>query len=196
VSDVVHRWLLGGGIGSGKSTVRRLLAEAGVHTIDADSIGHAILEPDGAAFSEVTRRWPSVVLDGIVDRASLAKIVFSDAEQLAELEAITHPYIFGTISGLVEEIVGVAIVEIPLLRKTPPGQWKRLVVDCDDKVRLVRLIARGMTEDDARARMESQPPRAEWLAVADMVVPNHGGMRDLVVAVERLMPSLQARSRS
>lgn len=160
-------------------------------TIDADSMGHALLEPQGAAYADVAARWPSVVRDGIVDRASLAAIVFSDADQLAELETITHPLIFGAISALVEEIVGPAVVEIPLIRKTPPGEWSRLVVDCADDVRIQRLIGRGMSEVDARARMANQPSRAEWLAVADVLVPNHGDLNDLALTVERLATALR-----
>lgn len=161
-----------------------------VHTIDADSIGHAVLEPSGPAYVEVAERWPSTVVGGKVDRASLASIVFSNASELSELEAITHPHIFGTIMDRVEEIVGPVVVEIPLLGKAPPGEWSRLVVDCHDEVRLDRLEGRGMTREDARARMDSQPSRAEWLAVADLVVPNHDTLETLVETVAQLRPYL------
>ena len=190
MTDGVHRWLLGGGIGSGKSTVRRHLAEAGIDTIDADSIGHSVLEPGGAAFDRVASRWPSVVRDGRIDRGALAAIVFSDADELSDLERITHPLIFGAISDRVEQIVGTVVVEIPLLRKAPPGDWKRLVVDCDDSIRLERLIKRGLSEDDARARMAAQPSRGQWLAVADLVIPNHGDPDDLEQAVLMAIPRL------
>ncbi len=185
-----YLWLLGGGIGSGKSGVRKLLADHGLSTIDADSIGHSILEPDGACYSEVVARWPSVVEEGRIDRSALASIVFSDPAQLSELEETTHPHILSAIATQVEELEGVVVVEIPLLRKAPPGKWRRIVVDCDDTIRLERLVGRGMALDDARARMASQPSRAEWLAVADVVVPNHGDLADLERAVESLMEVL------
>jgi dephospho-CoA kinase len=190
VDQVDRRWLLGGGIGSGKSAVRQALASHGVSTLDADSIGHAVLEPGGPAFEAVAQRWPSVVVDGQVDRPSLGRIVFGDAEQLRELEDITHPHIFGAIVAAVEDISGLVVVEIPLLRKAPPGTWRRIVVDCPDDVRLRRLVARGMPEGDARARMASQASRAEWLAVADLVVPNHGDLDDLGVTVGCMLPEI------
>ncbi|MGH8949214.1 MAG: dephospho-CoA kinase, partial [Acidimicrobiia bacterium] len=83
------RWLITGGIGSGKSEVRRLLAERGIRTVDADAVGHAVLAGEG--LSPVADRWPDVVLEGQIDRKALARIVFADAGELRALEAITHP---------------------------------------------------------------------------------------------------------
>ena len=85
--------VLSGGIGSGKSTVGRRLAERGMAVIDADEVGHRVLEPDGAAFDEVAQRWPEVVSEDSIDRTALGRVVFGDAAQLRELEAITHPAI-------------------------------------------------------------------------------------------------------
>ncbi len=178
-----RRWLLGGGIGSGKSEVRRLLAAAGLETIDADSIGHAVLEPDGPAYPAVAARWPEVVVRGKVDRAHLAAIVFGDAEQLELLESITHPHIFGTIEGLVEQKDGAVVVEAPLLNSPTGGEWGRVVVDCPDEIRLERALARNMALEDVKARMSSQPSRGEWLAAADIVIPNAGSLADLELAV-------------
>ena len=83
------RVVLCGGIGSGKSTVGTLLAARGAFVIDADEVGHRVLEPGGRAFDPVAGRWPSVVVDNAIDRGALGRIVFDDAAQLAELEAIT-----------------------------------------------------------------------------------------------------------
>jgi dephospho-CoA kinase len=179
-------WLLGGGIGSGKSAVRVLLDRSGLETIDADSIGHEVLEPDGAAFGQVAEGWPSVVIDGRIDRKALGAIVFDDRGELEALEEITHPHIFGTIERLVQGIDDVVIVEIPLIRPAMKGVWRRIVVDCDDSTRLGRLSKRGMSSADAEARMRSQPSRSEWLAVADLVVPNHGSLEELASTVVQL----------
>jgi dephospho-CoA kinase len=167
-----------------------LIADHGVSTIDADAIGHSVLEPGGGAFAAIAERWPSVLVDDKVDRASLASIVFADPSQLEELEGITHPLIFGRISAQVEDIVEAVVVEIPLIRKAPPGEWRRLVVDCDDEIRLARVIGRGMSRGDAEARMASQPSRQEWLAVADMVIPNHRSESELAETVAAAIPML------
>jgi len=184
------RWLLGGGIGSGKSAVRALLERSGLETIDADSIGHEISEPDGAAFGQVAERWPLVVIDGRIDRKALGAIVFDDREELDALEEITHPHIFGTIERLVQGIDHAVVVEIPLIRPGMKGVWRRIVVDCDDSTRLGRLSERGMSSADAEARLRSQPSRSEWLSVADLVVPNYGSLKELASTVGQLSSRL------
>ena len=176
------RWLITGGIGSGKSEVRRLLAERGIHTIDADSIGHAVLSNEG--FARVAERWPSVVLEGQIDRKALARIVFADTGELRALEAITHPLIFGRIEADLEGFPGIAVVEMPIT--APPLGWPTIVVDAEDEIRVQRAMHRGVDEADVRRRMASQPSRAEWLAVADLVVPNHGDLRQLETTVASL----------
>jgi dephospho-CoA kinase len=171
-----QRWILSGGLASGKSKVRELLDGAGVLTIDADRVGHRVLESDGPAFADVASRWPEVVRNGEIDRSALADVVFNDPAELAALEAITHPHIFDMISAQVEEVDGPVVVETPILGHSLGTEWRRLVVDCRDDVRLKRAIDRGMRLDDARARMSRQPSREKWLSVADLVLPNHGSV--------------------
>ena len=170
--------------------MRRLLEQSGLATIDADSIGHGILEPDGAAFEQVEANWPTVVIGGRIDRKALGAIVFGHDEELEVLEGITHPHIFGMINRLVQQIDDVVIVEIPLLNPILEDGWQRIVVDSEDSVRLERLMERGMISADAQARMRSQPTRSEWLARADLVVPNHGSLEELALTVERLSVQL------
>ena len=174
--------MLTGGIGSGKSEVRKLLAERGIRTIDADAVGHAVLAHE--ALGPVAARWPQVVFEGQIDRKALGRIVFADPEELAELEAITHPLIFGRIESELEGFCGIAMVEMPLL--DPGLGWARLVVDARDETRLERAIDRGMDLREVERRMASQPSRGEWLASADLVVPNHGTLRELGSAVDEL----------
>lgn len=167
--------------------MRRMLEELGVKAIDADSIGHEVIAPDGPAFAAVAERWPDVVSGGRIDRSALAAEVFGDPEALAELEGMTHPHIFGKISSRLQELSGLVVVEIPLLGRPAFETMPRLVVDCADEIRLQRVIDRGMDPDDARARMERQPSRAVWLAAADLVVPNHGSLEDLWPTVRALL---------
>ena len=78
--------LLGGGIGCGKSLAGRRFATLGAHVVDADKLGHAVIDPGGEAHGRVSQRWPSVVTDSGIDRSALGRIVFGDREQLRELD--------------------------------------------------------------------------------------------------------------
>jgi len=190
VSVDQHRWILSGGLASGKSKVRQILDSEGIATIDADRIGHMILEPGGPAFAEVAARWPLAVRHGEIDRPTLASAVFTHRKELAALESITHPYIFDMILAQVEELDGPVVVEIPLLNSGLGGGWRRIVVDCREETRLQRAIDRGMDESDVRSRMTVQPRREEWLADADLVLPNRGSIGELRSAVLALLPHL------
>ena len=170
--------------------MRRLLEDHGFETIDADGVGHSVLQSDGEAFAEVASRWPEVVVDGEIDRRSLAEIVFGNLDELRALEAITHPYIFDRIRARVEQIPGVVVVELPLRGRRLGAGWRRIVVDSHDEARFDRAVSRGMDAADVRARMRSQPARREWLAIADLVVPNHGTMAELASTAEQLVPNL------
>jgi len=187
---VQGRWVLSGGLASGKSAVRRLLEESGVETIDADAIGHQVLELAGPAYESVAETWPAVATEGAIDRGALAEIVFNDPSELARLESITHPFIFEIIRRRVDGVDGPAVVEIPVLGHGLGEDWGLMVVDCSDEVRLRRALERGMDEADARARMASQPSRTQWLAAADLVVPNHGSLDDLKSTVASLSGQL------
>ena len=181
-----QRWILSGGIGSGKSEVRRLFRSFGIWTLDADSLGHEILA--GSGFAQVAERWPEVVKEGEIDRKALARIVFGDLEALTELEAITHPLIFSRIESYVKAVDGVAVVEAPLIGDF--GGWSRVVVDASDDRRFERSVGRGMDPGDVSRRMASQPTRSEWLAIADLVIPNHGSIDELRSTVSKLVPLL------
>lgn len=189
--SVKRRILLGGGIGSGKSTVAGLLHEKGAVVVDADRVGHAVLEPGGAAHRAVALRWPECVRDGRIDRRELARVVFADPGALAELEGITHPAITRAIKERVAAAdAEVVVVEAPLLKLRLDGDWTVVFVDAPVDVRLARLAARGMTEDDARARMAAQPDREEWMAAADHVIVNSGSRHELEDAIVRLWDEL------
>ncbi|MEX2251170.1 MAG: dephospho-CoA kinase [Acidimicrobiia bacterium] len=181
-----RRWLLTGGIGSGKTEVGRLLVASGIRVVDADRMGHRVLEPAGKAFAAVANRWPEVLHDGVIDRGRLAGIVFADPGQLRELEALTHHHIFGTIRGELEGFERVAVVEVPILETGLA--WPRMVVDAPDDVRFERALERGMSTEDVRARMASQPSRAQWLASANLVIPNQGTLEELAETVAAVLP--------
>ncbi|MDP8959983.1 MAG: dephospho-CoA kinase [Actinomycetota bacterium] len=187
--------LLAGGIGSGKSAVGELLEERGARVIDADRVGHQVLESDRDVAQAVAQRWPGTVHDGQVDRPALAGMVFSHPDELRALEQLTHPPIRRRLLGLVKEArEPIVVVEVPLLDDFMGQGWRRVVVDAPASVRAARLRARGMSAGDIERRMAVQPERRAWLEAADYVVDNSGDQEDLEREVDRLWSWLLAFS--
>jgi len=187
--------LLSGGIGSGKSEVGRLLVIRGACVIDADRVGHKVLDVDGEAFPTVSEAFPEAVVDGVIDRALLAREVFADPVRLRLLESLTHPAIRRRIQRMVEQCDdAIVAVEVPLLTDFLGAGWRRIVVDVPDEIRLERLVERGMRPIDAKTRMAAQPSREEWLEAANYVIDNSGTRDDLVDAVDALWDQLTAKN--
>jgi dephospho-CoA kinase len=187
------RLVISGGIGSGKSTVASRLRALGAHVIEADLVGHEVLEPGGAAYESVTERWPSVVIGGVIDRGALAEIVFADVGQLRELEALTHPAIAAEIRRRVAGVeTGVIAVELPVGSDLVGTGWVRVIVEAPVAVRLARSVARGQGEEDVRNRMDTQPSREEWRSGADYVIANDGTRAELMARVDELWAELMS----
>ena len=192
------RIALTGGIGSGKSTVSRLLAEKGAIIVDADAIAREIVEPGEPALEEIRVAFGSEVIDadGLLRRSKLAEIVFDDPDALARLNAITHPRIAARSAELLEAAPADAVVvyDMPLLVEQGPqalSGWDAIVVvDAPDELRLTRLIARGVDRDDAQRRMAAQVSRDVRLAAADHVIDNSGDLMSLERSVDALWTSL------
>jgi dephospho-CoA kinase len=188
-------WVVTGGIGSGKSTVRQVLDDLGAVTIDSDRVGHAVL--DGAAFEAVTSRWPSAVVDGRIDRARLGAIVFSDAGALRELESISHPAIAAAIARIVEDAGdAVVVVEVSVPKDLVGAGWQRTIVaDLDVEERRERLMARGMDPTEIDRRMASQPSRQGWQARGRWIVSTAGSREQVSSRVKELWEDVIDRSR-
>ena len=192
------RIALTGGIGSGKSTVAMLLARHGAVVVDADAIAREIVEPGQPALEEIARAFGTGVLasDGRLDRPALAALVFSDEGARARLNSITHPRIATRSAELISAAPPGAIVvyDMPLLvergAEALQGWDAIVVVDAPDEVRLARLIARGMSPEDARARMAAQASREQRLRIADHVVDNEGDLPALQEQVDSLWRAL------
>jgi dephospho-CoA kinase len=182
---------LTGGIGSGKSTVSALLAERGAVIVDADRIAREVVEPGTPGLAAVVSAFGEGVVgpDGGLDRAALAAVVFADAEARARLDGIVHPLVRARAAEVVAAAPPDAVLvhDIPLLVET--GQAGRyelvLVVQADLDTRVARLVARGMTEDDARARIAAQATDEQRAAVADVVLDNSGTREELAAQVSR-----------
>jgi dephospho-CoA kinase len=182
---------LTGGIGSGKSTVSRLLAERGARLVDADVLAREVVQPGTPGLAAIEDAFGSGVLtaDGALDRPALAAVVFADPEARRRLDGIVHPLVRARAVELIGAMPADAVVvqDIPLLVET--GQADSfdlvLVVEADPDVRVARLVARGMTEADASARIASQATDAERRAVADVVLDNSGTLEELAAQVDR-----------
>ncbi|GLW97394.1 dephospho-CoA kinase [Microtetraspora sp. NBRC 16547] len=192
---------LTGGIGSGKSEVSRRLAEHGAVVIDADKIAREVVEPGTEGLKEIVEAFGDDVLraDGTLDRERLGSIVFADAGKLAVLNGIVHPKVGARTHELQEAAPADAIVvyDVPLLAENglAPMYDVVVVVDASDEIRLGRLRRhRGMSEQDARARIAAQAAREERLKIADVVIANEGPLEDLDARVAELWESLRARA--
>ena len=186
------RLIISGGLGAGKSTIAARLRELGAFVIEADLIGHEVLEPEGAAYAAVSQRWPASVVDGRIDRGALAAIVFDDQVELRALEEITHPAISEEIRRRVDEAdAEVIAVELPVGSDLLGSGWLRIVVEAPLEIRLARAAGRGMTEDEARSRIAAQPSAEEWRSAAAYVMVNDGTLADLMQVVDELWMRLQ-----
>lgn len=187
------RLVVSGGIGSGKSTVLRVLEDLGVDVIEADRVGHSVLEPGGGAFESVVSTWPEVVQAGRIDRGKLATIVFEDIGQLRTLESITHPQIAAEIQRQVDGLGFRDIaVELPLASDLLGDGWIRVVVDAPVETRRQRAAGRGFSDLDVSRRMSAQPTRHQWLTGADVVLDNSGSISDLESRVAALLDRLRS----
>jgi len=149
----------------------------------SDDFARRVLAPETEATRLVLERWPEVAVEGVIDRARLGRLVFSDADRLTELERIVHPYTRQSLMEAIERVPSAdVVVEMPVIRDWFAG-WTVVVVDAADEVRLTRAASRTdeMAEADVRAVMTHQPSRAEWLLAADLVIDNGGDMAALEI---------------
>jgi dephospho-CoA kinase len=189
---------LTGGIGSGKSEVARILAGLGAYVVDSDVLAREVVAPGTPGLLAVAEAFgPSVLApDGSLDRAALAAVVFADEEARARLNAIVHPLVGAAAAERYAAAPEGAVVvhDVPLLVETgmAPLFDVVVVVDAPDEVRVARLVRRGLTEADARARIAAQATREERNAAAHHVVANDGTLdelRERVLALWRALPN-------
>ena len=171
----------------------RLLAERGAVIVDADAIVHELQAPGMPLLDVLAERFGAEIIraDGSLDRAGLAAIAFADDQSLADLNGIVHPAVREEIARRIDaerDTDQVVVLDTPLLTVTEGHQFAgTIVVDTPVEVAIERLVGqRGMSEDDARARIGKQISRKERNAKADRVVDNGGDREQLEREVAEL----------
>ena len=175
---------LTGGIACGKSTVSKALRALGACIIDADALAHELSQPNQALFNAYVQRFGMAIVTpgGTLDRAAIARLIFTDPTMRAEVEQISHPLIRRAVEERLrmaeKEQKRAAVLDVPLLFE---AGWDALVdevwvVALPPEEQLTRLLARDktMSEGEARARIAAQMPLAEKCARADVVIDNSG----------------------
>jgi dephospho-CoA kinase len=189
---------LTGGIGSGKSTVARFLAELGAVIIDADKIGHEVLESDGKARSSVMSAFGRQIVnpDGSINRKKLGDIVFKNREDLNKLNWIMHPQIYRALKTKLEQYrkhgIEIVIIEAPLLIE---ASWATFVDEvwvtiAPQATVLKRLEKMGLPHTEAMARIRSQLPAEERNRHADVVIDTDCSLDELKTKVGKLWQGL------
>jgi dephospho-CoA kinase len=195
---------LTGGIGSGKSEVSRRLAAHGAVIIDADVAARAVVAPGTSGLVRVAEAFGDGVLgpDGALDRERLGAIVFGDPDSRARLNAIVHPLVGEWMRAAEQSAVDradgnlVIVHDVPLLAENRRATDFDLiiVVDVPPELQLERLVGqRGMTPDQARARIAAQAGREQRLALAGLVIDNSGSLADLDRRVAEVWADLTRR---
>jgi len=191
---------LTGGIGTGKTTVSRWLAELGAVVIDADKVGHEAFKPDTEAWREVVDAFGRGVLTptGEIDRKKLGEIVFNDPLALSRLNQIMHPRMYEMVKARIEEYrqqgAEVIVLEAPVLIE---AGWTSLVDEvwvtiAPEEAVLKRLKQqRGLNEERTRARIRSQLASEERVKYADVVINNDGAIDELKGKVKELWERLR-----
>jgi len=192
---------LTGGIGAGKSEVSRRLAAQGAVVIDADAIAREVVAPGTTGLADVVAAFGTGVLmpDGSLDRPRLGDIVFADPQLRAKLNGIIHPLVAARMQAL-EDAAGpgaIVVHDVPLIAENHlAGSYDLVVVvDAPPRVQLDRLVRhRGLSRDQAKARMAAQADRAQRLAIAGIVIDNSGSLAELDRLVGELWTELRHRA--
>ena len=198
----VRIWGLTGNIGSGKSTVGRMLSARGIPVVDADQVAREVVEPGRPALLEIASRFPGVLLpDGSLDRKTLAARVFGDSAERDALNRIIHPRIAEEVAARMAALAAagqkVAVYEAALIVENglQHGLDGLIVVSAPPEAQIARLRLReGMSEPEARARIASQLSPGEKARHATVVIDNSGSEAELWEKVEGLVSRLRQES--
>ncbi len=183
---------LTGGIGSGKSTITRLLIGLGIEVIDADDVSREVVVPGSTALNALVGRFGTKILnaDGTLKRERLRGLIFTDPEAKNWVEQLLHPLIRATILERIERSTSTwLLLSAPLLLENDAYEFvdRILVVDVPESIQLARAMLRdNATKDEVTRIMQSQLPRGKRLAAADDIVENSGDPLQLQEQLLRL----------
>lgn len=193
---------LTGGLASGKSTVAAILARRGAIVVDADELSRRAVAPGTPGLTQIVETFGPEILDaaGGLDRSALAEIVFADEQKRRNLESIVHPEVFGLLGRVVDgyrATDAVVVFDAPLIVETGFDRACDflIVVSSPVDAQIARVArTRGMSEEEARARITSQASPVEREGRADVVLRNDGTIEDLERQVEPLWEELRTRA--
>lgn len=181
----MYRIGLTGNIATGKSTVLEMLVKLGAETIDADTLAHRAIAPQGPAHAAVVDSFGQEIVrdDGTIDRGKLGAIVFDDPEALRRLERLVHP----AVGELIEQRVAdseAPVVVIEAIKLVETGRHQKgdalWIVTAPREQQVRRLMEeRGLDREEAEMRIDAQPPVEPKLPLADVVIENDGTLADL-----------------
>ncbi len=193
-----------GSIASGKSTFAAALADCGATVIDADDLARTVISPESNCFKAAVAHFGStIVANGKLDRAALAKIVFSDDGERRWLEQLLHPQIRAVFLSRLSELAlatpqpSLVVYVAPLLFEAgvPEVIENVVLVTAHRDVLIQRAVARGLRASDAEARLNHQMPDAEKRKLADIIVENNGSVAELREAARRLYQTVTTKTR-
>lgn len=187
---------LTGNIGSGKSSVARLLSNMGAQVIDTDQIARDVVAPGTPGFKEITAQFGASVLnpDGTLNRSQMAQIVFNDPTALKHLNAIVHPKIKLEVIKAIDNYrknnpAPLLVIEAPLLIETGMHQLVSEVwlVTIDSKTQLNRIINRDqVTKEQVQQRLAAQMPQEDKLPYANKIITNNGTPDETLQQVQQI----------
>lgn len=191
------RVALTGGIASGKSTVLRMFKQLGAKVLDCDRIAKALTRKGNMGYKRIVEEFGKSILDEKerIDRRKLARLVFFDEEKREKLNALIHPLVYEKIKEKMKKMGkdDILIVDVPLLVESGGMKLfdKIIVVYAEPSVQLERLIKRGLSEEEAKARMNAQASWEEKLRVADFVVRGDEDIGETKKEVEKIWEELK-----
>jgi len=195
---------LTGNIATGKSLVRRMLEHLGAYGIDADALGHRAISRGAPGYHPVIETFGRWILnsDKQIDRRRLAKVVFSDVDALARLEAIIHPLVFQAVDMLAMR-TNRSVIALEAIKLIESGLYSKCdtvwVTHAPQEIQLARLMhRRHMDEMQANQRITAQSPPEQRIETADVVIQNHGSFEDtwqqVLTAWQQLFPTFDAEA--
>ena len=183
-----------GGIGSGKSTVSKYLADKGLIVIDADEISRQVTDVGGIAVPAIEEVFGkrAVKDDGSLNRKYVSGVVFKDKTKLDVLSTIIHKYVLDKMESDIqryrEKGVKCVVLDVPIPVNRFVAMCNQIwVVTCDDDIRLSRLEGRGMDREDAQRRIAMQMTNDEYISLGEFSIDNSGSMEDTVKQVDVLI---------